>query len=227
MKWSDKVIVQTELEALDLVNTYEVKIDWVKISNGVSKNFYNISDLINPFDIKDYILCVGRIEPRKNQLKIIESVEKLRKDVNQDIKLVLIGKKNLSHHFEYTVKFNNMLKKYNWIHYLESVDYSKIPAYFKFAKVCVSASWFETTGLTLLEALFCNTNAVASSPRAKEILGKYADYCDPSETSTIYSAIKNQYFAPRPTLDEGMRKEYTWENCAKKTYQVYDSVLKK
>jgi glycosyltransferase involved in cell wall biosynthesis len=102
-----------------------------------------------------------------------------------------------------------------------------MPAYYTFAKVCVMASWFETTGLTLLEALFCGTNAVASSPRAKEILGDYASYCKPWDVESIKKAIGEQFYAKRPQLDESMRQEYTWENAAKKTYKVYKTLLEK
>jgi len=224
---SDIVLVQTELEAKDLKKTYGVDINWVKVPNGVSEKFLYAKDRKNPLEFKDYVFCVGRIEPRKNQLNVIKAVEKLRKDSNQDLKLVFVGKKNILNHPEYTLRFNNLLKKHAWIIYIESVPYNKMPAYFAHAKVCVSASWFETTGLTLLEALFCGTNAVASSPRAKEILGDYASYCKPWDVESIKDAIGEQFFANRPKLDEEMRQEYTWENAAKKTYKVYKELLGK
>ncbi|GIW69594.1 MAG: hypothetical protein KatS3mg101_0341 [Patescibacteria group bacterium] len=45
-----------------------------------------------------------------------------------------------------------------------------MPDYYRNAKVCVSASWFETTGLTSLEALFCGTNAVAAVRGLESVL---------------------------------------------------------
>jgi len=223
---SDVVLVQTELEAKDLEKTYGVDIKWVKVPNGVSDKFLYVKDYKNPLSFKDYIFCVGRIEPRKNQLNVIKAVDNFRKDSNSEVQLVFVGKKNSMTHPEYTFRFNTQLKKKNWIKYIDRVPYREIPAYFSHAKVCVSASWFETTGLTLLEALFCGTNAVASSPRAKEILGDYASYCKPWDIESIEKAIGEQYFAARPKLDEEMRQEYTWENAAKKTYRVYENLLK-
>ncbi|MFC1756058.1 glycosyltransferase, partial [Patescibacteria group bacterium] len=176
---------------------------------------------------RDYIFCVGRIEPRKNQLSVIKAVEKFRKESNEDAKLVFVGKKNALTHPEYTLRFNYMLKKHPWITYVERVPYKDMPSYYSHSKVCVSASWFETTGLTLLEVLFCGANAVASSPRAKEILGKYASYCKPWDIDSIKEAIGEQFYANRPKLDVDMRQEYTWENAAKKTYRVYEELLEK
>jgi len=224
---SDRVLVQTKLEAQDLKKTYGVDINWDKVPNGVSDKFLYVKDYKNPLPVKDYIFCVGRVEPRKNQLNVIKAVKNFRDDSNQDAKLVIVGKKNTLTHPEYTHRFNMFLKKYPWVTYIESVPYEKIPAYFSHAKVCVSASWFETTGLTLLEALFCGSNAVASSPRAKEILGNYASYCKPWDVGSIEKAIGEQFYAARPVLDEDMRQEYTWENAAKKTFRVYKELLGK
>ena len=168
---SDRVLVQTELEAKDLVKTYQVDIKWKKVPNGVGEVFLRDTKYENSLGIKDYILCVGRIEARKNQIKIIEAVEKFRRNYKNDVHLVFVGHKSSLKHFEYVRFFNKLVSRYKWIKHIENVPYENMPSIYKFAKVCVSASWFETTGLTLLEALFCNTNAVASGPRAKEYLG--------------------------------------------------------
>ncbi len=222
---SDVVLVQTELEAKDLKRTYEVDFKWVKVPNGVSDKFLQLGDLKQPLEIKDYIFSVGRIEPRKDQLSIIKAVSLLREETGEDLNLVLVGKKNLFNHLEYTYKFNKLLKKNPWISYVDGVPYEEMPAYFYYAKVCVSASWFETTGLTLLEALYCGANAVASSPRAREILGDYVSYCEPANVESIKEAIKKEYYAPRPKINEKMKKEFTWKNAAKKTKKVYEELL--
>ncbi len=227
LEWSKIILVQTQAEARDLQDTFQVKVDWVKVPNGVSKDYLKLQDLINPLAFNDYVISVGRIEPRKNQLNIISAVKKLREETGKDIHLVFIGNLGSKKHMEYTKYFCEELKKNDWITHLSKIPYEKMPAYYKFAKVCVSASWFETTGLTSLEALFCGTNAVASGERAKECLGNYASYCSPDNVESIKQALKQEFFAPRPQIDEKMRAEYTWENTAKKTLEVYKKVLGK
>ncbi len=226
---SDVVLVQTDLEAWDLKQTYGVDFKWVKIPNGVGEQFLRVSSFENPFKdtkIKDYILCVGRIEPRKNQLSIIEAVNLARKEVGEDLQLVFIGKKNSSHHIEYSIRFNHQLRKYPWITHIEQVPYEQMPSYYRFAKIGVSASWFETTGLTSLEALFCGANAVAAGSRAKEYLGKNAFYCSPDDVDSIKEAILKAYNASPPVIPEDMKENYTWANAAKKTLEVYKNGLK-
>lgn len=222
---ADEVLVQTQSEAADLKETYGVDFKYTKVVNGVGSPFINMKECVSPFDFRDYILSVGRIEPRKNQLSIIEAMKKLREESGQELKLVFVGKKISGKHFEYTKKFNKEIDSNNWIIHREAVPYEEIPCFYTNAKVSVSASWFETTGLTSLEALFCNTNAVASGDRAKEYLGGFASYCDPSDIDSIKDAIKKEFSAPRPTIPDNLRQEYTWENAARKTLEVYNKVL--
>ena len=219
------VLVQTNLEAQDLKETFNVDFSWYKIPNGVSSAFLDTSNFKNRFDFEDYVICVGRLEPRKNQIKIIEAVNLLRQKTQKDIKLVLVGSKSPRNHFEYTYRLNQQLKKYDWVKHIDYIPNSEMPGLYKFAKVGVSASWFETTGLTSLEAVFCGTNAVASGDRAKEYLGDYASFCDPGSVESILSAVESQYFKPRPKIDESIKNEYTWKNAAKMTLTAYNQVL--
>lgn len=226
LQMSDMVLVQTDAEAADLKDTYSVDFLWRKIPNGVGSVFLNPETLKNNLEFENYIICVGRIEPRKNQLNIISAVEKFRKTHSSDIKLVLVGSKYGERHFEYKHLINNALKQKPWVVHIPEVSYKEMPSYYKFAKVGVSASWFETTGLTSLEALFCGTNAVASGERAKEYLGDLASYCDPGDVSSIEKAIEKEYYAKRPVLTDQIKKEFTWENAATKTLEVYNELLK-
>jgi len=223
---SDAVLVQTVREAEDLKRTFDVTFKWEKVLNGVGEAFIKPKPFKNPFEFEDYIMCVGRIEPRKNQLNVIKGVKKFREETGLDAKLVLIGKASPMKHFEYNFLINKLLRKHKWITRLDnSINYSDLPSYYHFAKVCVSASWFETTGLTSLEALYCGANTVAAGPRAKEYLGSFASFCVPDNVESITEAIKKEYFEPRPVLDEKIRKEYTWQNAAEKTLSVYEDVL--
>jgi len=226
---SDVVLVQTDLEAWDLKKTYGVDFKWVKIPNGVGEQFLKQSGLENPFkkdNLENYILCVGRIEPRKNQLSIIAAVKLARKEIGKDLRLVFIGKKSNRRHLEYVSRFNKQLKESHWITHVEQVPYEQMPSYYHFAKAGVSASWFETTGLTSLEALFCGANAVAAGDRAKEYLGKNAFYCSPDDVNSIKEAIIKAYNANPPVIPEDMKRNYTWENAARKTLEVYKNSLK-
>lgn len=228
LEFADVVLVQTELEAHDLTNTYGVDIKWFVVPNGVGAQFLEFTNssqsagLKSPTGLHDYIVCVGRIEARKNQLSVIDAVELVRKKHNIDVPLVLVGRRSKLKHAEYIYRFERRISKLSWLKFLEEVPYEDMPAIYHFAKVCVSASWFETTGLTSLEALFCGTNAVAAGSRAQEYLGDNASYCEPDDIHSIATAIAKEYFAPRPDISGSVLQEYTWENAAKKTLEIYN-----
>jgi glycosyltransferase involved in cell wall biosynthesis len=174
---ADVVLVQTELEAKDLKNTFGVDFKWRIVKNGVAEVYIlpqQVPSDASPLDAENYLVCVGRIEPRKNQTSVIKAVKLLREELKQDLKLVLIGPKASKKHFEYFKIFDNLLKQNSWVKYLTQLPYESMPNYYRHAKVGISASWFETTGLTSLEAVFCGANAVAAGERAKEYLGNLA-----------------------------------------------------
>lgn len=221
LELSDIVLVQTNKEAWDLQNTYNVKFKWEKVVNGVSEQFLNPKNFENKLPFKDYIICVGRIEARKNQLNIIKAVKLIRQEKGfEDTKLVFIGRKS-DHHRSYVSKFEKELRNNDWIIHTGYVKQEDLPSYYHFAKVCVSASWFESTGLTSLEALFCGINVVATGERAKELLGNLAFYCNPWDVLSIKEAILKSLKAPAVKVPESFRLEYTWENAAKKTLEIY------
>ena len=224
LEMADVVLVQTELEAKDLQNTYNVKIDWEKIENGVSEQFLRANEFENNLGIQDYILCVGRIEARKNQLNVIAAVEQYIKAYDLDLNLVFVGRKN-KNHASYLKKFEKKVADNNWIVYVEHPPHEQMPSLYHYAKVCISASWFETSGLTSMEALFCGANVVASGGRAKEFVGSWASYCDPGDVPSIAEAIKTEYEKQRPNLPEDMRRKYTWRYATNQIHKIYQRIL--
>ncbi|MBP7928110.1 hypothetical protein KAZ57_03105, partial [Patescibacteria group bacterium] len=115
LKMCDAVLVQTDLEASDLISTYDVDIKWVKVPNGVGEQFLQLGRFDNPFDFSDYIFCGGRIEPRKNQLNLIQAVANFRQENNLDTKLVLAGNPSTFNHLEYTYRFKKALVDNPWV----------------------------------------------------------------------------------------------------------------
>ncbi|MBT6401562.1 glycosyltransferase [candidate division WWE3 bacterium] len=225
LSFSDAVLVQTEAEAKDLKDTYGVDINWAKVPNGVGDHFLLDQEYPSIVDVEDYILCVGRVEARKNNVRIIEAVEEFIKEGEIDVQLVFTGKKN-ANHGSFLEEFDKKVSENSWLTYIPHTPWEEIPALFHHAKVLVSASWFETSGLTILEALFSGTNAVAAGSRAREIAGDHVSYCDPGDVSSIKNAIREAYNAPRPEIPAEMKEEYTWENVAKRTHAVYEDLLK-
>ncbi len=221
----DYVLVQTTLEAEDLKRDFNVpSFKWSKVVNGINKDIFG--GIERGRNKEKCILCVGRIEPRKNQLNLIKAFEELG---GSDVKLIFVGALN-NHHPTYLRDF---MKKVNTsggdIIYKGFVDQKDLCSLYFESLVFAVPSWFETTGLVYLEAAVCGISSiVASGARAKEYLGSNANYCDPGDIVSIRDNLRAAL--NEPTVKKGfsdfVRRTYTWDNCAKQTLEVYKEILR-
>jgi glycosyltransferase involved in cell wall biosynthesis len=108
------------------------------------------------------------------------------------------------------------------------LDADKLYAVYASAKVHVLPSFFETTGLSSLEAAAMGCNiVVGTGGDTRDYFGDNAWYCDPSETSSIRSAVDAAFHAPyNPEFRKEILSHYTWERAAEETLKAYKQVLK-
>jgi len=221
LEMADLVLVQTEGEKKDIEKDFAVKVKTKLVVNGVDSSFKDSTKdrFLKKFGFNDFIICVGRIEPRKNQLAIIEAMSDL------NTRLVFVGSYNWNHP-EYIVRFKNKVSENPFVTHILHIPYNEIGSAYAASKVAVSASWFETTGLTSLEALLAGSSVVASGERVKEYLGKYAHYCKPDNISSIKTALEK---ALKTKPKEGAKKyildNFTWDIAAKQSKEAYEEVL--
>ena len=93
----------------------------------------------------------------------------------------------------------------------------------------VLPSWFETTGLSSLEAgaMGCNL-VITDKGDTREYFEDFAFYCDPSSVESIFEAVNKA--ADRNTdtkLQQKIFSQYTWTNTARLTLQAYNEILQK
>ncbi|MGF7230562.1 glycosyltransferase, partial [Arachidicoccus sp.] len=93
----------------------------------------------------------------------------------------------------------------------------------------VLASWFETTGLSTLEAAVCGCNIVITDKGdTKEYFQDVGYYCDPADTRSIREAIEQAMnSAKNKDFPKKIIRENNWEQTAKKTYDAYVNVMNK
>jgi len=240
LRMSDIVLVQTNLEIKEIIKDIGISdFKCEKVISGVSTNvflktdkqafcdyfFRKCSKKIIPSKV---LMSVGRIEPRKNQLALIETFSRLRKETTDfnDWVLIFIGDSNL-YHIEYNKRFNNEIENCDYIYYLGRLPQNLVSSAMSLGGIYVQTSWFETLGLASLEAAIAGMRVVATGARIKEYLGNYATYCDPGDISSIKEAIMEARKS-RPldsTARENFIKKYTWEETAKQTVKIYKKLL--
>jgi len=240
LKRVNLVLVQTRAEAEDLSADFglsgweleepsgavgtatEGHFRWMKVVNGVDARFAETTPdwFLDQFGLRDFVLSVGRIEPRKNQLAVIEAVARLRRSISH-IRLILVGRISWRHP-EYALRFRRAVASNDWIFHIPYLPYERMGSVYAASRVHVLASWFETTGLVNLEAGLSGANVVASEGRAREYLLDFAEYCDPGDTDSIAQAITRAWNRP---VDSNFRRHilrhFTWEVAAQQTLAAY------
>lgn len=166
------------------------------------------------------VLCVARIEGRKNQLNLIEAV------CGTDMTLVLAGPAT-ANQSRYIQRVKDAAASADNVHILGAVTAQEKAWLYELADVHVLPSWMETTGLSSLEAAVSGCSIVVTpNGDTREYFADDAEYCDPATPSSIRSAIERARLrGPSTKLVQRIRTAYTWERAATETYEAYARLL--
>ncbi|MBZ4664742.1 MAG: hypothetical protein JG776_2466 [Caloramator sp.] len=201
------------------LNNYYIVPNGVEVNDEilqVSTDLWN-----NKRHINNFIICPGRIEPLKNQINVIKALS----DTGLDI--VFAGGINEKHR-KYYNDFISLVNKSPKLHYVGKLSREMLFSAYKNAKVCVLASWFETTGLVGLEAGMMDCNVVITEKGyTKEYYGDYCWYCRPDDLNSIRNSVIQAYNHRKGyfSLKNQIREKYTWEKAAEITLKAYEHVL--
>jgi glycosyltransferase involved in cell wall biosynthesis len=166
----------------------------------------------------DLVLCVGRIEGLKNQLSLIRALN----HTNYQLYLIGSAATNQQDYYRQCRK-----EAGSNIHFIENLPQEALADYYSRAKVHVLPSWFETTGLSSLEAAAMGCNIVITDKGdTREYFEDLAFYCDPASPESIAEAVKKAASSPvDPALKAKVQTQYNWNVTAEKTSEAYRLVL--
>jgi glycosyltransferase involved in cell wall biosynthesis len=166
------------------------------------------------------VLCVARVESRKNQLNLVEACRET------GLQLVLAGPPT-ANQARYVHRVRELAESLKNVHVLGAVSSEDKARLYHLASVHVLPSWMETTGLSSLEAAVAGC-AIAVTPNGdtRDYFRDDVEYCDPASPSSIRDAIlRAGDRGPSVALEHRIRTEYTWERSAEATYRAYCRVL--
>lgn len=168
---------------------------------------------------RNAVICMARIEPMKNQLNLIRALN------GTPYQLYIHGKPS-PNGAEYYQQCK--LEAGANVHIEGHLGEDPLFAAYSNAKVHVLPSYFETTGLSSLEAAVMGCNIVITDRGdTRDYFQDDAWYCEPDDIDSIREAVTKAYNAP---FDENFRKRilenYTWQRAAEETLAAYKQVLK-
>ena len=171
-----------------------------------------------------FVLCVGRIEMRKNQSVLIEAMKPLWEE-DENLQLVLMGNKSLPYikYIKEEIKGKNIL-------FCPPGPPGAVMKMMRRAKVHALISLIETPGLVNLEAGALNKPlVVADRGSVREYLGEEREgvfYCEPTDVSTVTDALRKALACGEvESLGEFIRETYDYRKIAKDLEDVYKTLV--
>jgi glycosyltransferase involved in cell wall biosynthesis len=199
-----------------LYNSYHLHQRYFIIPNAIDPEKF-VTTTTLPKD-EHLVLCVARIEGIKNQYNLIQALNDTK------FRLLIIGKPAPNHVKYYQTCVNAASSNIQFIDHLPQEQL--IPMYQQ-ASIHILPSWFETTGLSSLEAAVMGCKIVITDKGdTREYFKDFAYYCDPGDPLSIRDAIEHAALTPvNPQLRTHILKNYTWENTAEMTALAYKQIL--
>ncbi|HLX66082.1 MAG TPA: glycosyltransferase family 4 protein, partial [Puia sp.] len=217
LRHSSMLLPNSENEYLRLRQRFKIDFPYRVIPNAIDPGLFSLSDPDTGRE-KDLVLCVARIEGIKNQLNLIRAVN------GSSLRLILIGAAAVNQRSYYKECRETAGPA---VTFVEAVPHEKLAAYYRRAQVHALPSWFETTGLSSLEAAVMGcTIVITDKGDTKEYFGDQAVYCDPNSPASIrYALEKAVRDGPSATLREKILAKFCWQHTARATHEVYRAIL--
>jgi glycosyltransferase involved in cell wall biosynthesis len=170
---------------------------------------------------RGFVLCAGRKEALKNQLGLIRACAAL------DLPLVLAGQE-LAAAANYLAECHAAAEASRApVLFLPDLAADELADAYAAARVHVQASFYETVGLSSLEATLGGANiVVTANSGVREYLGESAWYCDPTSPGSLFAALAAAWSAPlRADSGHDLAERYSWRRAAEVTARGYEEVL--
>ncbi len=230
---ADHILANSQATKDDLVALYDTPADKITVLlSGVDARFRPTDDpsIRQKYALPDrpYLFSVGTVQPRKNYVRLIQSLAVLR-ERGRDIDLVIAGGKGWLDDPIYAAI--QKLKLDDYVHLIGFADDADLPALYSAALITAVPSLYEGFGIPVLESMACGTPVVTSTISSlPEVAGDAALLVDPTDLDALIAALD------RLIGSESLRREFaarglaraqtfTWERSAQQLNDIYRRLL--
>jgi glycosyltransferase involved in cell wall biosynthesis len=209
---TNMILPNSESEYRRVVQNYPAKVQYKVVPNGIDPKQFQFNPAVKKEE--DLVICVARIEGRKNHLNLIKALNNTR------FRLLIIGT-----HAPNQAAYYNECREIAApnVKFLDRIPLNELVVWYQLARVHILPSWFETTGLSSLEAAVMGCNIVITDKGdTREYFGDDAFYCEPSNPESILHAVEAAAKAPlNQRLRNKILEQYTWKQAAIQTLKAY------
>ncbi|MFH1010634.1 MAG: glycosyltransferase [bacterium] len=176
-------------------------------------------ELREQLGVGPFVLCVGRLETRKNQLMLMKAL--------QDDELTLVF---VTGGFTYQPPYESLCRSFqrrgrNIL--AGHVSPLQLAAFYSAALCHILPSWYELPGLVSVEAAAYGCSVAAS------IWGSVEDYlpsdrlfaCQPDDPVSIRNAVFQAIESQQNPDTTRHARQFTWQHSAERTLGIYENIL--
>jgi glycosyltransferase involved in cell wall biosynthesis len=225
-RYPDVYFPQSQVQADQLATAFGVARERIAVvPHGVDERFAEASPVAfkDRFRREDFVLCVARFEPRKNQLGLIRALR------GSGLPLVFVGRPDNAAFAGY---YRECVREAgDTALFIDDIEHDSdlMRSAYAAARVLVLPSYLEFPGLTALEAGLAGSQvAVTAVGCAREYLGEHAGYLDPSSEASIRRVVLDRFQAargPNTALQDHIRKNFLWPAVARRHLEAYERLL--
>jgi glycosyltransferase involved in cell wall biosynthesis len=220
---SDGIVVNSDMEGDTLSSVFNLPREWFHtIYNAVDESFFSAVDprlFLDHFKIKGpFVLNVGNIEPRKNQLNLVRAMK-----AYPDYQLVIIG-----HQRDIAYATDCLVEGGDQLQYIEALphDSKLLRSAYAACEVFALPSTLETPGLAALEAVAAGASVVVTSEGStREYFGELVDYVNFDDIEEITYGIGLAKDRSEPLLGQiYLRTNFIWEKVTGHLADLYEDI---
>lgn len=223
LSYADKIVTNSDMESETLSRVLGIpKNKFVAVYNGVSSEFFDKSDpdlfRKNYKLSRRFVLNVGNIEPRKNQLRLIEAMKSL-----PELNLVLIGHCRDSGYLKQILEIGG-----DQVIYVGAIPHGSelLRSAYSACDTFVLPSILETPGLAALEAAAQGVPVVITKDGSTlEYFDEGVFYVDPFSCESIIQGIYKAMEQTDYDNSQSIKDKYSWNQVVKKLVGVYRNVI--
>lgn len=176
-----------------------------------------------------YILHVGKLQARKNIVRLLQAFHQVRQTLPSEVKLVLAGRGTWTSPDIADTLTQLQLREH--IIELGYVPEHDLPALYSGARLLAFPSLFEGFGLPVLEAMACGTPVLTSNVSClPEIAGQAALLVNPYSVTDLADGMHQ--LCTDATRREALRaqglvraQDFSWQHTAQQTLAVYQQAV--
>lgn len=239
-KKADKIITISQFSKKDIINQYNVSKEKIVVAYpGFEKDIFfpvrdqkEISEAKDKYQISgDYIIYIGTLQPRKNLVRLIEAIARIK-----DLKLVIVGKsKGLGKEgwmFDEVLQTPQELGIVDRVIFTGFIPSQDVAALLSGSLGFVQPSLWEGFGIPVVEAMACGVPVIVSNVSSlPEVSGKAGLLVDPysidqieQATRTIFSDKKLRQKLIKQSLIQA--KKFSWDKMARTVLKEFEKITK-